>query len=125
MKPVRTLRVGYLARLPKSFKNSMNGLRYACVEENALQQELMLGLIAFGSLFFVDDSVEIYPLILTFTLMVVVELLNTAIEVLADKVCIEECQYIKTVKDVASSAVFLALLIFCVTYIKTLFVAGR
>lgn len=123
MKPARSLRVGYLARLPKSFKNSLNGLKYVLFEEKALQQELVLGVFAFGSLFFIDGSVDFYPLILCFVLMVVTELLNTAIEVLADKVCIEECEYIKTVKDVASGAVFLTLLTFFVTYIKVVILA--
>ncbi len=105
-------------RIKSAFINSIRGFRFAFDSEAAIKQEffLIVVLIIIASL--VAKSVDSF-IILVFPLFVLlaVELLNTAIEVLSDRVTSEYCEYIKNVKDVASASVFVILFFISVQWL--------
>ena len=102
-----------LGRIGKAFKYSLNGLRHATAHEAAFQQELIV--IAILSAICIALPFALYlkvQILIIHLLVLIVELLNTAIEALADKLCLEVDPLIKQAKDMGSAAVLLA---FCAT----------
>ena len=100
-----------LGRVHKAFINSLDGLRHATTSEAAFQQELIL--IAVLTVLCIALPFSAYlkvQLLIANILILIVELLNSAVEALADKVCQEIDPLIKQAKDMASAAV---LLVFC------------
>lgn len=71
--------------------------------------------------FFVTPvTAERLILISSVVLILITELLNTAIEALADKVSLEFHELIRKTKDIASSAVFVAILLAIVSWVMVL-----
>jgi diacylglycerol kinase (ATP) len=99
-------------RLLRATLNSWNGLRAAARSETAIQQELIL-LVAAVPLAFVvaADTWRRVALIAVVLLLLVVELLNTALEKFADHVTPDTHPKIGFVKDLGSAAVGLSLLL--------------
>jgi diacylglycerol kinase (ATP) len=78
--------------------------------EAAFREELVLLAIGIPLAFFLTpDSGERFALIGTLVFVLVIELLNTAIEKLSDRVTREDDALIKRVKDMGSAAIFLSL----------------
>jgi diacylglycerol kinase (ATP) len=101
-----------LLRLLYATRNSWNGLVAAARTEKAIQQELWLLLLAIPLAFLVaSDAWRRVALIGVMLLLLVVELLNTALEKLSDHVTPDLHPSIGFVKDLGSAAVFFALLI--------------
>lgn len=99
-----------LTRLVKAFGCSLAGLRSALLHEAAFRQELLLAaLLAPIGLWLGGDGVERALLVGSLVLVLLVELLNTAIEAVVDRVGFESHALSKRAKDVASAAVFVAL----------------
>jgi len=99
-------------RLFYATRNSWNGLVAAARTEKAVQQELWLLLVAIPLAFIVaSDTWRRVALIGVILLLIVVELLNTAVEKLSDHVTPDIHPSIGFVKDLGSAAVFFALLI--------------
>jgi diacylglycerol kinase (ATP) len=96
----------------KASLNSWHGLRHAAATEGAFREELAALALAIPLAFIVADaSWERVLLVAVVALVLVVELLNTAIEKLADRVSRETDPQIGRVKDMGSAAVGLSLLI--------------
>lgn len=101
-----------MQRILRATLHSLNGLRMAAASEAAFRQELLLLAAALPAAFLVSaDNWKRLALIGVVILVMVVELLNTAIEKLADRVTREHDPVIGTVKDMGSAAVGLSLLI--------------
>lgn len=100
-----------LERLLRAAANTWNGLIAATRSEEAFRQELAVLALAVPLAFIVTRG-SIYALILiAMVLMVmVVELLNTAIEKLSDFVTPARDERIKRIKDMGSAAVGLAII---------------
>jgi diacylglycerol kinase (ATP) len=99
-------------RLLRATVNSWNGLKAAIRTEAAFRQELVVLLIAIPLAFVIGQSAwSRLALVGSVIFLMVVELLNTAIEKLADRVSREFDWEIGTVKDIGSAAVGLALLL--------------
>jgi len=99
-------------RLLRATLNTWNGLREAARSEAAFRQELVVLLLALPLAFLIAaETWKRFLLIGAVMLVMVVELLNTAIEKLADRVNREIDPQIGRVKDIGSAAVGLALLI--------------
>jgi diacylglycerol kinase (ATP) len=101
-----------LGRLWKAFRNTTAGFRWAVRHERAVQEECLALALGLPLAFVVATSAG-WWLALTGSLLVllVVELLNTAIEKLSDHVTPEHHAAIKVVKDLGSAAVFCALVL--------------
>lgn len=99
-------------RLWQATINSWKGLVFASRTERAFQQELVVLVIAVPAAFALTASaVERFVLIGSLLFLMVVELLNTAIEKLADRVTREIDVAVGAIKDMASAAVGLAILL--------------
>jgi diacylglycerol kinase (ATP) len=98
-------------RLLRATINSWNGIRFAFRSEAAFRQELAVLVPAIPiALIVTDVAWKRLALIGVLVLLLVVELLNTAIEKLADRVTPAVDPQIGRVKDMGSAAVGLALL---------------
>jgi diacylglycerol kinase (ATP) len=92
--------------------NTMNGLRAAASSEAAFRQELIAFAIAVPlALVIATTAWTALALIGVVLAVMIVELLNTAIEKLADRVTLEHDPLIGRVKDMGSAAVGLSLLL--------------
>jgi diacylglycerol kinase (ATP) len=101
-----------LKRLYLATINSWNGLVAAARSEQAIREELVILLIAIPLAFLVGTTTaRAVELILVVLLLLAVELLNTAIEKLADRLTTDHDEQIGRVKDMGSAAVLAALLI--------------
>jgi diacylglycerol kinase (ATP) len=90
--------------------NTWNGLRAAARSEAAVREELVALALAVPLSFFVaSDNWKRLLLILVVLLTLAVELLNTAIEKLADVVSKGPHPAIKDIKDMGSAAVAVSL----------------
>jgi len=99
-----------MTRLWKALINSINGLNWAMRHEAAVQEEVVAFAIGLPASFFVAASIPWWlALVGSLLLLIVVELLNTAVEKLSDHVTPEHSQAIKVVKDLGSAAVLLTL----------------
>jgi diacylglycerol kinase (ATP) len=99
-----------MIRLWKALINSINGLGWALRYETAVREEVIAFAICFPASFFVAATLAWWlALVGSLLVLIVVELLNTAVEKLSDHVTPEHSQAIKVVKDLGSAAVLLAL----------------
>lgn len=99
----------------------MKGLKAAWVHEAAFRQELMLAIVMLPIALWVDVStVERLLLILTLFIVLIVELLNSAVEAVVDRVGSEIHPLSGQAKDIASAAVFLALALCGITWFTIL-----
>ena len=94
-------------RFLKSFKYSLDGLKYAYKNEQSMLVHLIVTIIAItlGILFKISNFewiITIFVLSVTASL----ELLNTAIEAVCDMVTLEYNKLAKVAKDTASASVF-------------------
>ena len=105
--PVQT---GGLRRLINATHYSLAGLRYAWCEEAAFRFELMLALpLVPAALILGNSGVERALLIGCLMLVLLVEILNSAIEAVVDRVGTEHHSLAGIAKDLGSAAVFLAM----------------
>jgi diacylglycerol kinase (ATP) len=101
-----------LSRMWSATVNSRNGLAFAFRSEQAFREEVVALVVAVPLAVLIGVSPERkIQLILTVLLLMVVELLNTAIEKLADRLTTDHDKQIGRVKDMGSAAVGVTLLI--------------
>jgi diacylglycerol kinase (ATP) len=99
-------------RLLRATVNTWNGLKAAARTEAAFRQEIAVLLVAVPLAFVIGQNAWTrLALIGVLVFVMVVELLNTAIEKLADRVTRAIDVEIGTVKDIGSAAVGLSLLL--------------
>ena len=97
---------------------SWQGLSAAWVNEAAFRQECSIGLIMLPLAFVVGRSaVEIALLIGVLAIVLITELLNSAIEAVVDRVGSEHHELAGRAKDVASAAVFVSLCLAAIVWI--------
>lgn len=99
-----------LTRIIRATGYSYAGLRAAFRHEAAFRQELGFAVVLAPLAFFVGrDALEISLLLSTLALVLIVELLNSAIETLVDRVGPEYHDLSGRAKDMGSAAVMLSL----------------
>jgi diacylglycerol kinase (ATP) len=99
-------------RIVHAARNSANGLHAAYTGESAFRQETWLALFMLPAAFWLGrNAIEIALLAGTVMLVLIVELLNSAIEAVVDRVSFEWHDLSKRAKDIASAAVLLSLLL--------------
>lgn len=97
-----------IKRIVSAFFYSMEGFKAAWRGEHAFRQELALVIIAtVVALLLPLPALQQLMLIGVFVLVLVVELLNSAIEAVVDRVSLETNPLSKNAKDFGSAAVFL------------------
>jgi diacylglycerol kinase (ATP) len=99
-----------LLRLWRATINTRNGLAFAIRSEQAVREELVALLISLPLAWVIGTSaMRRIELVAAVVMVLVVELLNTAIEKLADRLTTDHDPQIGRVKDMGSAAVGVAL----------------
>ena len=100
-----------LKRLISAARNSFAGFAEAVRHEEAFRMELILAVVALPLAFWVGDTAVERSLLIGSVLMILlVELLNSAIEATVDRISFENHRLAKRAKDIGSAAVLIALL---------------
>lgn len=108
---------GGMARIAAAFGYSLKGLRSAWRHEHAFRQELLVALpAALLALLLPVPVLHQAALIAVLLLVLMVELLNSAIEAVVDRISLKAHPLSGRAKDLGSAAVLLACLIAAVTW---------
>ena len=102
-----------LKRVSSAFFYSMAGLRAALRHEDAFRQEVFLAVLLIPAAFFTPATgtgTGKAVLIAAVLLVLIVELLNSAVEAAVDRISLENHVLAKRAKDIGSAAVLLALI---------------
>jgi len=99
-------------RIRKATLCSIKGFKAAFKYESAFRQELFLCLILLPISFFIAKDVGTWLILLISMLFLLfAEVVNSAIEALADRISIEHSELIGRAKDLGSACVFIAFII--------------
>jgi diacylglycerol kinase (ATP) len=99
-----------LRRIVSATRNSFVGIGDALRHEDAFRQELILASVLLPvALFMQVSAVEKAMLVGSVLLVLIVELLNSAVEATVDRISFENHRLAKRAKDIGSAAVLLAL----------------
>ncbi|MFZ6640500.1 diacylglycerol kinase [Undibacterium sp. TC4M20W] len=110
-----------LRRIFSAILYSIDGLRSAWKNEHAFRQELVMVVSgAVIALFLPVSAFEKLMMIAVLVLILVVELINSAIEAVVDRVSLERHTLSKNAKDFGSAAVLLTVLIALATWVVIL-----
>ena len=111
-----------LKRIFSAFFYSLDGLKTAINSEHAFRQELVLFLVgSIAALLLPVSAFQKLVLIGSMVIVLIVELLNSAIEAVVDRVSLERHPLSKNAKDFGSAAVLLACLLSGATWAIVLF----
>ncbi len=109
-------------RLSNALCYSMEGLRAAFRHEDAFRQEVLLGAVLIPiALFLPASGLGKAVMIAAVLLVLIVELLNSAIEATVDRVSLDDHPLAKRAKDIGSAAVMLSLVNAGVVWLLVLF----
>lgn len=101
-----------IGRVFKAAKCSMQGFAASWKHESAFRQEALLALLSVPLAAWLATSASQFALLVSvWGLVLIVELLNSAIEALTDRVSLERHELSGRAKDMGSAAVFVALAI--------------
>jgi len=99
-----------LKRVWNALFYSLDGFKAAWRHEDAFRQEAILALILIPLAFVLADAaLERALMIASVLLVLMVELINSAIEATVDRISLENHQLAKRAKDIGSAAVLIAL----------------
>lgn len=105
----------------RAIRHSWQGLRAAWVQEAAFRQELAVGVpLLIVAAFVAPGRWQLLALWASVVLVWLVELLNSAVEALADRVSHDEHPLIGQAKDMGSAAVMLSLALAAGTWVVVL-----
>jgi len=113
MKPGKT----GIARLIAATGYSLKGIRASWRHETAFRQEVALTLVLFPASFFVAKStIQWLLLVSPLFLLLMMELLNSAIEAIVDRIGSEHHELSGRAKDIVSAPVMLCLFLIAMTW---------
>ena len=99
-----------LKRIINAFGYSMKGLRAAFKLESAFRQETALLIILLPAAFMLGRNIVDYSILIgSLLLVLIVELLNSAVETVVDRIGDEHHELAGRAKDMGSAAVFISL----------------
>jgi len=110
-------------RLNAALRFSLQGLKRSWQEESIRVQAVLLVILLPLALWLGNSIAEKLLLSLCLFAVIIVELLNTAIEVAIDRISTEKHQLSKEAKDLGSAAVFLAMM--CVVFVWAMILIPR
>jgi diacylglycerol kinase len=98
-----------LTKWQKNFRYAYDGIKYALDTQRHMKFHFIVGLIVLFAAFFLGlDKIEILFILLAITLIIVTELMNTAIEKTVDLAMPDIHPLAKIAKDVAAASVLVA-----------------
>ena len=106
-----------IKKLVSSFALASGGLREAYRRDLSFRMEVWAGsiLVVFGYVLWPMSGAELLFLFLAFSLILVAELINTALESALERLHPEEHELIGRSKDIASAAVFITVIFALIT----------
>jgi diacylglycerol kinase (ATP) len=112
-----------LRRLINAFGYSINGLRAAYRLEDAFRQEVLLAAVMLPTALLLPVTATGRALLLASVILVlIVELLNSAVEAAVDRISLDNHELAKVAKDIGSAAVMLSLV--CMAIVWTVILLG-
>lgn len=100
-----------LRRLWNALHYSMDGYKAAYRHEDAFRQEVLLAVILIpAGIYFGRTGIERALLVASVLLVMMVELLNSAVEATVDRISLENHDLAKRAKDIGSAAVLTSLI---------------
>ncbi len=100
-----------IKRLLNAFKYSCAGLQEAYRNEDAFRQEVLLATILLPLAFWLEQTMIGRALMIaSVLLLIIVELLNSAIEAAVDRISLDDHNLAKRAKDIGSAAVLISLI---------------
>ncbi len=110
-----------LKRFTNAILFSAAGFKAAWKHEEAFRQEVIVFLLATPLAFWLGgNGIEIILLITSVVLVLVVELLNSAVEAVVDRVGVEYHELAGRAKDICSAAVMLTIMLAIATWLLIL-----
>ena len=107
-----------LKRILNATGYSISGFKAAYKNEAAFRQIVLINVVLIPTNFFLDVTRGEHALMVVVCLFaIIVELFNSAIEAVVDRVSLEKHQLSKNAKDMGSAAQFVALSIIAVTWL--------
>ncbi|MDQ6966481.1 MAG: diacylglycerol kinase [Mariprofundaceae bacterium] len=104
-------------RVLKATMFSLQGLRWAWKYEQAIRQEMIVFIVLIPLALWLDVSpLERLLLLGSWAMVIIVELLNSAVEATVDRIGIEHHKLSGRAKDIGSAAVFCAILLSFATW---------
>ena len=101
-----------ISRIIWATRYSWQGSQAAFKHEAAFRQELFGGLLLVPFLWcFAQSQLDVLLVVLAYGLLLICELLNSAIEALVDQISDEQHELLGRAKDMGSSAVFVGLVL--------------
>ena len=92
-----------IVRILFAFKHSGKGFQFLLKNEAAFQQELVLAVLLVPLSFLINETLsELLLLLMTLALVLIVEILNTAIEAVVDRIGLEHHELSGLAKDLGS-----------------------
>lgn len=109
-------------RIWNAFFYSLDGLAAALKHEDAFRQELLLALVLIPiALFMPVGGTGKAFMVASVLLVLITELLNSAVEAVTDRVSLEDHRLAKRAKDMGSAAVLLSLINVPVVWLLVIF----
>lgn len=114
--------ISVIKRITSSVRHALRGIQYAYQNDKSFQMELWGGgiFIGIGVILWPITDIEFFFLALSYLLILITELSNTALEVAFKRLHPDHHELVGASKDVASSAVLIAF-IFAGTVVTVLF----
>jgi diacylglycerol kinase (ATP) len=110
-----------IKRLLNAFKYSCAGLQEAYRNEDAFRQEVILAAILLPLAFWLEPTMIGRALMIaSVLLLIIVELLNSAIEAAVDRISLDDHNLAKRAKDIGSAAVLISLINLVVVWLLVL-----
>lgn len=110
MKDTSQIKIHGIPRLKKAFGYSIQGLRLAWQYEDAFRLEIYVLIFGIPLAYMVGESATDYILLIgSLLLLITIELINSAIEAICDKVSLTTDELIGRSKDFGAAAVFVAI----------------
>lgn len=105
----------------KNFLYAIDGLKHAIKSEMSFKLELLIALIVFPLIYFMPfEFVLKLILLMSYFLIMIVELLNSAVENTVDLVTQEIHPLAKTAKDIGATAVLFSVVLHLVCWVAIL-----
>lgn len=112
---------GDIGRIVRAGSYSVSGLRAALRKEAAFRQEVILvAVLAPLGAWLGHDGIERLMLIGSLVLVLIVELLNSAVEATVDRISRKQHKLSGRAKDMGSAAVYLSILLAILTWVLVL-----
>ena len=99
-----------IKRLANAFTYSVAGTLAAFKHEDAFRQEVILSVVLIPlAIYLGQTAIEQALMIASILLIIIVELLNSSVEVTVDRISVKRHKLSKRAKDIGSAAVFFSL----------------